>query len=125
MGKGGLLMSHLPTSLAAWGKPEFEQVLKTELEGLDPVHLPLQQGLSVSSYAVPEGFWVTVLGVSESGNAIRARVGVFYAGIVAGCSCADDPTPVEPVPEYCVVAVSIDKGTGAAAFALVDEDGEE
>ena len=118
-------MALFPQSIAAWGTPEFPAVLKTELEGLDPAHLPLQQGLSVSSYAVPEGFWVTVLGVSESGNAIRARVGVFYAGIVAGCSCADDPTPVEPVPEYCVVAVSIDKETGAAAFALAEEDGEE
>ncbi|MCK7579693.1 MAG: hypothetical protein MZV65_31015 [Chromatiales bacterium] len=39
-------------SLNAWGMPEFDDVLKRELEQLDPDALPLQQGLSRGSYAL-------------------------------------------------------------------------
>ncbi|MEZ5541890.1 MAG: hypothetical protein R3F42_07590 [Pseudomonadota bacterium] len=49
---------------------------------------------------------------------IHARAGLFYTGIIAGCSCADDPTPVEEQAEYCVVDITIDRLTGAATIRL-------
>jgi hypothetical protein len=54
---------------------------------------------------------------AESGiTVIRARVGVFFSGIVAGCRCADDPTPVEPQDEYCEFQFEIDRATDRAAI---------
>jgi hypothetical protein len=109
----------LPLACQAWGGADFGAALAREIEQLDPALLPLQQGLSATSVAVPEGFKVVFFGAEEAGNAIRARVGVFYAGVIAGCSCADDPTPVEPQPEYCELDIDIDPGTARARIALL------
>ena len=43
-------MTRLPKSLGAWGTPGFGDILKQEIEQLDAGLLPLQQGLSLSSY---------------------------------------------------------------------------
>jgi len=109
----------LPDSVEAWSTPAFRDVLKREIERLDSGLLPLQQALSATSYALGEGFQSMVLGVSEQDGIIRAVVGVFFSGIVAGCSCADDPTPVEPQNEYCELRFEIDMATGAATVSPV------
>ncbi len=114
-------MIHLALSLQAWGTPEFKSILKREIEGLDAGLLPLQAGLSQSSHVLDEPFEAVVLGVSEVGGAISARVGIFYAGIVAGCSCADDPTPIEAQNEYCEVLFEIDPSTAATRIALLPD----
>ncbi len=111
----------LPDSVAAWNTPAFRDVLKREIERLDPGLLPLQQALSATSYALGEGFQAMVLGVSEQAGIIRAEAGVFFSGIVAGCSCADDPTPVEPQNEYCELRFEIDMATGAANVSQVGD----
>jgi hypothetical protein len=110
-------MPHLPQSLAAWPTPDFAAVLKRELEAAGPGSLPLQQCLAASSYALDTGCSVMVLGAAEEGETICARVGVFFHGVIAGCSCADDPTPVEPQQEYCELEVRIDRRSGAASVA--------
>jgi hypothetical protein len=115
----GHTLIRLPDSLAARGSPRFAQVLKHELEGLAPGRLPLQQGLTSTSHALDEGIEVTVLGTVDEGPSIRVRVGVFFSGIVAGCSCADDPTPVEPQAEYCELAIAIDTATAEAVAAVL------
>ena len=83
--------------------------------------LPLQQGLSTSSYALDDKLNVRIISVSEGAGFIRAKVGIFYTGIIAGCSCADDPTPVEEQVEYCVVQLDIDKTTAETTVALLAE----
>jgi hypothetical protein len=88
-------MTRLIKSLNAWGNPDFINVLKQEIEQLDGGQLPLQQGV------------------------IRAKVGIFYSGIITGCSCADDPTPAGEQNEYCEVQVDIDKATAEARIALL------
>ncbi len=113
-------MFKLPQSLAVWPSPRFAEVLKHEVEQLPSAALPLQEGLSASSYAFGDRFSVMVIGVAEDAEAIRARLGVFYEGIVAGCNCADDPTPVEPQKEYCEVELTIDKATAQARAALAE-----
>ncbi|MCU0842459.1 MAG: hypothetical protein MUC79_12175 [Thiobacillaceae bacterium] len=112
-------MSRLPESLRAWGTPEFKGVLKRELERLGSDQLPLQQGLSSSSYALDDKLSVIVLGASEEADRIRVKAGIFYAGIIAGCSCADDPTPVDENVEYCEVLVVIDRRTAEATITLL------
>lgn len=111
-------MIHLPEALKAWGSPEFRTVLKQELERLAPRALPLQEGLSVSSYALDDPIRAVVMAVSERPGHIHARVGIFYHGLVAGCSCADDPTPVEPQSEHCEILLDIDRSTAATTVTL-------
>ncbi|MBI4754578.1 MAG: hypothetical protein HY778_03980 [Betaproteobacteria bacterium] len=109
----------LARSLKAWNSPEFDDVLKREIEELALAHLPLQQGLCASSYALDDKPGVMIISVADDPGFIRAKVGIFYSGIIGGCSCADDPTPVEPQPEYCEVLIAIDKATAQASATLL------
>jgi hypothetical protein len=115
-------MIRLTKSLAAWGSSDFETVLRQELERLDTSHLPLQQGLSHSSQATDTRPQVMIISANETDDMIRVKAGIFYTGIIAGCSCADDPTPVEAQPEYCVVEIDIDKASAAAKVILLEEE---
>jgi len=112
-------MIRLTKSLNAWGTPDFEDMLKSEIEQLGAEQLPLQQGLSTSSYALDDILNALIISVSEGASFIRAKVGIFYSGIIAGCSCADDPTPVDEQNEYCEVQIEISKKTAEATIALL------
>lgn len=114
-------MIRLTKTLNAWGTPDFEDILKAEIEQLGAEQLPLQQGLSTSSYALDDKLNVRIIRVSDEAGFIRAKVGIFYAGITPGCSCADDPTPVEEQVEYCVVQLDINKTTAETTVALLAE----
>lgn len=111
-------MIQLPESLKAWGTPAFRTTLKQEVEALPPAALPLQEGLSASSYALDDPVTAVVIAAEADAGRIDARVGLFYSGIIAGCSCADDPTPTEVQNEYCEVLFGIDRATGAATVNL-------
>lgn len=112
---GGL---NLAAAARAWGSEAFASTLAAELEALPAKCLPLQEGLVHTSHVAPLPHRVRVIKAWEEGGAVCVRVGVFYAGIVAGCSCADDPTPVEAQPEYCELFIAIDRASGRAAVAL-------
>jgi len=111
-------MIRLPLSLSDWNTPEFGQTLKQELEQLDPNALPLQEALALSSHVTDEKISVRVIRVADDGDRILAKIGVFYSGIIAGCSCADDPTPIEPQNEYCEMLLSIDKLSAETSVEL-------
>lgn len=113
-------MITLGDSASAWGSVHFENTLQGELRGLPSGSLPLQQGLRASSVALEEGIGFSLIAAQADADRIELRVGVFYSGVVAGCNCADDPTPVEPVPEYCELALSIDRATGQARVQLAE-----
>jgi hypothetical protein len=113
-------MIKLVNSVEAWGKPEFETVLKDELKMLDPAVLPLQQGLSQTSYVTDRAIDMMVLNSTEHANIITVKVGLFYGGIIAGSCCADDPTPVDEQAEYCEVQVVIEKNSAVATISLVE-----
>ena len=114
-------MIRLTKALSAWGTPEFKDVLKQEMEQLDAAQLPLQQGLSTGSYALGDKLNVMIISVSEQENSVHANAGIFYTGIIAGCNCSDDPTPVDENPEYCEVLVEIDKDTAETQVTLLAE----
>ncbi len=109
----------LTKALNAWQSPDFEGVLKDEIEHLDVEALPLQQGLSRGGYASGENLSAMVIGVSEEPGMIRAKVGIHYTSIIAGCSCADDPTPVDEISEYCEVQLDIDCTTAETTISLL------
>ena len=114
-------MIRLTRSLNAWGTPDFKDVLKKEIEQIDAGQLPLQQGLSTGSYVIDGKFNVMIIGVTEDAAIIRVKAGIFYSGIIAGCSCADDPTPVNEESEYCVVQLDINKQTADTTVVLLAE----
>ena len=114
-------MIQLTETLNAWGTPDFKAVLKKEIEQIDAGQLPLQQGLSTGSHVIDGKFNVMIIGVTEDAAIIRVKAGIFYSGIIAGCSCADDPTPVNEESEYCVVQLDINKQTADATVALLVE----
>ena len=113
-------MFYLPETLSAWQADDFNIVLKKEITNLDSDLLPLQQGLRLSSYALGDKLSLTILSVLEEENNILVKAGLFYTGIIAGCNCADDPTPVEEYNEYCNALFRINKITAATTVELVD-----
>jgi hypothetical protein len=114
-------MMRLTKALNAWGTPEFEGILKKEIEQMDARQLPLQQGLTTGSYALDGRHKAMIIGTSEDADVIRVKAGIFYSGIIAGCACADDPTPVNEESEYCVVQLNIDKQTAETTVVLLTE----
>ena len=111
----------LSTSLEAWGSDLFKDTLKNEIEKLNVEQLPLQQGLKHSSHAVYDDPGVVILSVTEDDDCIRVKAGVFYSGIISGCSCADDPTPVDLVSEYCELQLDINKTTARTGISLLQD----
>ncbi|MCA1925090.1 MAG: hypothetical protein LDL16_02275 [Thiobacillus sp.] len=102
----------LNATLAAWGTPDFAATFKREFEALPAACLPLQQGLAYSSMVADEAFHALLIGTQELPDELALRVGVMYAGIIAGCNCADDPTPPVTQTEYCVLDVRIRRADG-------------
>jgi hypothetical protein len=112
-------MIRLPDSLRAWRSPDFKAVLKHEIEQLGAARLPLQSGLTTSSHVLDTPIEAMIIGVTDEPGSIGVKVGIFFSGIIAGCNCADDPTPVEPQNEYCELRLAIDKSTATATVTLL------
>lgn len=112
-------MLAFPLALHALNTPDFKEVLKHEIEQLDAALLPLQQGLTRSGVANADSLSAMILGVTELPQSLQVTAGLFYTGIIPGCSCADDPTPIDEINEYCEVRFDIDRQTGAATVTLL------
>lgn len=108
----------LPATLDAWGTDAFAATLKRELA--ECAHqLPLQQALSGASAVADEPIAVLLLNAEADAEELRVKVGIFFAGVLAGCSCADDPTPVEAQQEYGEWLLTIRRTNAAAVAALL------
>jgi hypothetical protein len=114
-------MIRLTKTLNAWGTPRFEGTLKAEVEQINADQLPLQQGLSTSSHVTDSQHQVMVIRVADGEGFIHVTAGIFYSGIIAGCSCADDPTPIDEQNEYCEVQIEINKKTAEATVTLLEK----
>lgn len=109
----------LPDTLRAFGAPGFESALQQEL-AQHASELPLQQGLVHSNYVADGPISVMVRSVSATDGEITVKVGIFYQGVLGGCSCAGDPTSASENNEYCEVRLLIDRATADVAVSLVD-----
>ena len=114
-------MMQFTSALNAWETPAFEAALKREIEQLDVELLPLQQGLSQSSYTSGANRSVLIMGITAGAEFIRVKTGIFYSGIIPGCSCADDPTPMSEITEYCEVQFEINKMTAETTVTLLTD----
>lgn len=112
-------MIDLTRALNAWGSASFEQIFKHEIAQLGLADLPLQQGLTSSSIALADALEVMLISAAEDAEYLRIKAGLFYTGVIAGCNCADDPTPMDVNNEHCVVVVEIDKATAATTVTLL------
>lgn len=115
------VMIRLSRALRAWGTPGFNDILKETLRHMGVDELPLQQGLTTGSYALDDKLDVNIISAVEEGGTVRVKAGIFYSGMIPGCSCADDPTPVDEHTEYCVVQLAIDTTTAVTTITLVTE----
>ncbi|MBI5430548.1 MAG: hypothetical protein HY938_08840 [Nitrosomonadales bacterium] len=113
-------MIRLGLSLHAWGTPDFADVFKREV-AQHAAQLPLQRGLAMGSHVLDTPVSVAINSITELNGVIRIRAGIFFQSVIAGCSCADDPTPVSEINEYCEMCLDIDKATAATTVALVTE----
>lgn len=109
-------LTHL---LQAWGSATFDTALKAEIQNMGLDTLPLQQGLSQGSYASNRKVSAMILNTRQDAGFIRAKIGVFYTGIIAGCNCADDPSPINETTEYCEVLLEINVSSADATITLL------
>ncbi len=112
-------MIDLKSVVARYPGPQFEALFRQQIASLGVSQLPLQQGLSKSSVALDGTLDVLILRTTEKPAFIEVKCGIFYSGIIAGCSCADDPTPLDEQNEYCELLFVIDKGSGEAEVILL------
>lgn len=116
-GQPGQPVTRLGKSLRAWNTDAFAGILKAEILGLGAGVLPLHE--AAAGGCVDEGdVEITVLGTGDSAAEIHVNVGVFFAEVIAGCSCGDEPSASNA---YCELRVSIDKTTGLARFAVIQD----
>lgn len=110
----------LPVSLRAWGGPSFKRQFERECQALDPELLPLRQGMQHGSQVVSDNWRPLYLSASADAARIRVKAGVFFGSVVGGCSCADDPTPLDVVNEYCELLFTIERHTGWVTVRLLE-----
>ena len=113
-------MFYLKNILSTINSPEFKQTIKDEISQLDKSLLPLQQGMSLSSYVGSAPFSVVILNTSNDEYYVNIKTGIFYTGIIAGCSCSDDPSPTDEQNEYCELLFSVNKETEYTEVELLD-----
>ncbi len=118
-------MIHLPEVLNAWGSERFVTLLREAIEHLPHQRLPLQQGLRYSSQVSNAPFQAMILGMQENAETIRVTATLFYRGVIAGCSCADDPTPLDTQQESCALEIVIDKVTAGVHFELLQDEEDD
>ncbi|MEJ2181569.1 MAG: hypothetical protein P8Y28_14335 [Gammaproteobacteria bacterium] len=111
----------LSKTLDAWETAGFNDVAKAEIEQLDATVLPLQQALLQGNYTNDNNFSVMILSSIDEPSVIRVKTGIFYKGMITGCSCADDPTPIDEHPEYCELLFDINKETAETAVTLLPQ----
>jgi len=109
----------LRKALSAWGTPDFQAILQQEIALLRAEQLPLQQGLSTGNYVSDAPLTVLIHSVEEMEKVIRVKAGIFYQGIIGGCSCTDDPTPASDINEYCEVQLDIDRASAITTVTLL------
>ena len=98
---------------------EWMGISKLEIQKMSVDQLPLQKGLSASNIALDDNIKAIILNSSDSENNIVVKAGLFYTGVVAGCNCSDDPSPVDVENEYCEVQLDINKTSGDATVTLL------
>jgi hypothetical protein len=81
----------------------------------------LQAGLTQTSAVAEAPFAVQLLSQREQDGRILIHLGLFYAGIIAGCSCANDPSPLGSINEFSELLLELRIATGDARLTQWDQ----
>jgi len=108
-------MTQLTQSLHQWGQPDFEHILKKELQQLHPDQLPLQQAVTEGGLVEDSPIEATIIRSEDDGAHIKVKAGIFFTEMVPSCSCGDEP---QSKPVYCNINITINKQSGETAFIL-------
>jgi hypothetical protein len=112
-------MFTLQKSLQAWNTRTFDNVFKSEVSDLDKQLLPLQKGLLFSSYVSPDKISPVIMSSSSGTTHLLIKTTIFYTGIIAGCSCADDPSPQDTQQESCDLLFRINLTNAETQIELI------
>lgn len=112
-------MLTLQKSLKAWDTENFNKIFKNEVIALDKQLLPLQKGLTFSSYVSAEKISPVIISNSITSTHLLIKTTIFYTGIIAGCSCADDPGPQDTQQESCELLFRINLQNAETQVELV------
>ncbi len=96
---------------------DFENCLVSAIKALPPGALPLQACCDQGGLADDREISVSLLDMQHGRERIVARVGVFFAEVVGGCNCHDDPLEAN---RYCVLEVVIARPHGDAEFTPLE-----
>ncbi len=111
----------LPNTLLAINLPHFKTTFVKELSTVNKNLLPLQRALSHSSYLSNEPFQVIYMSHQLTADELLIKTTIFFTGIIAGCSCTDDPTPQDTQTEACELLVIVNRDTAQTTFTLIDD----
>lgn len=114
-------MIRLDAAIAAWGSPDFKNVLQAELMRADALTAPMQQGLARGSLALAAGAELLLLQRLEDADTLTVKAGICYLSTIPGCACENDPTPMGELPEYIELLISIDRRSGEATIRLLED----
>ena len=95
-------ISALSSNKASSIGKHIANTFKLEVSSIDQKWLPLQAALAHSSYVCDNSVKAVILNTTENNAEFRIKSAIFYKGIIAGCNCADDPSPQDTENEYCV-----------------------
>ena len=109
----------LNESLAKWPGEDFPQQFCREVAALAFGTLPLQRAMERGSVVLDKPPRVLVLNNQQDNRQLCVRAGVFFNSAIAGCNCADDPTPLDELEEYCELQFVIDIDTGIARVDIL------
>lgn len=113
------MLVRLQNILDVWGSPDFASVFKLAVQQMDEADLPLQQALARSSHVSDSKREVVILRSTETSQQLQVKAGIFYAGVIAGSCCSDDPAPLCEENEYCELEFSIDRQTAETRIVLL------
>ncbi|WP_297529072.1 hypothetical protein [Thiohalobacter sp.] len=102
----------LPELVGTRDRDALAAAVREALIGRDADALPLQQALTHGSVAVGGVREVLLISSREAGGRLLIRVGLFFTSLIAGCNCADDPTPADLLEEYGEFDLEMDARTG-------------
>ncbi len=101
-------------SIAAWQSDDFALVVcqESQKSGL----ISLVQLMERGNTPLLDSMQLSLLSAALDGDHIKVKLGVFFQSVIAGCQCADDPNPIDSMPEYAEVEILIDPHDGSGCI---------
>jgi hypothetical protein len=112
-------MTEFSRVLQSVDSDDFEAVFKLALKSLSIEQLQLQQAVKSGSTVLSEGITVMVISRQQTEQFLQVKAGIFFRSMIAGCNCADDPSPVETLEEYTEALISVNKKDASFSISFV------